>query len=416
MYVYVCPLSTTPLGAIQMTGRVRNLRIMEIDVCVSRSVRLAPPWPPAYTTAEIADYLQWVDASLSPTEVPMAEALVRLDDDAPPQRIMLPAVEVYLYAERDKLNAARRFVPGFRTLAEDAGHRVIITGDDGAVAATRGDGAAGDGVGVAFGVADIANGVPVAERARKLLAAPDLNELQKDDVYSRIMATEASDDDKWAHYRVVYKSVWGLATVDERFVTDNGFDPHNPCTVQLMHVLYPDTYANDGAVVGDYHIDKKVVILRAPLIRETLRALGFAHPFDTQHVITDIMKVWDSTGGPLKDTDMFRPDKYAMNMRLFNPQSKSNDGEEWSRVNVVRIVNTVLRRIGISLEGKDSNRVTKEGGSRPRTYAYRLNIEEVAKAAELLFLRMPFCTEGDSLLPRAIKHVASGAYKHLART
>jgi hypothetical protein len=49
-----------------------------------------------------------------------------------------------------------------------------------------------------------------------------------------------------------------------------------------------------------YHCN--TILLRAPLVSQTLDALGFRSPFDTDHVVADLMRTWDER---LKATPMF---------------------------------------------------------------------------------------------------------------
>lgn len=452
MYLYVCGRSTTPLGAMQMTGRVRKLRTNVVDACAASSVRLLPPWPPAATTEDVRAFLTWVDqhaggqeeedekegagmddttavGSVSevweaavvqrvrrlPVEDAVLPVLVDAADPAePPETFYLPSVEMLVYAERDRINASRRFLLGFRELAEDAGHVVEVVSS---VSDARA--AVGDAVLPTDTATSMTSGESVAagvkHQAGRLLAAPDLDAAAAAEVEARVMANTATEEDKWAWHRHIYKSAWGLGTVDAAFVEENGVHPCNPCTVQLCHVLFPERDI-PHAGVDDLRHDDKAMLLRAPLIRQTLHALGFAHPFDTAHVVRDLEEVWVEC---MLHTHMFGPENYKHHVRLFSADAavSRSPSDAWKRGDMVKAINMVLRRIGITLEHAGAPRQVGSRGARLRKYEYRLCPSDVAKAAELLSLRQPSCVEGGTPLAVAIRATcACGVYAHLART
>jgi hypothetical protein len=251
---------------------------------------------------------------------------------------------------------------------------------------------------------------------RVLLTAPDLEEDDEAALMARAVddggsTTRWTVEDRAAYLRARYKAAWGLRTVDAAFLAECGPYEIRQKTALLLSVALPDLAAScDDAMDA-------MCLLRAPLIRQTLDALGFAHPFDTAHVVGDIDQVWKER---LLHTDMFAPDKYGHHVRLLSADSKALSqrcpSDTWSQKDIVEVVNVVLRRMGIVLEHAGVTRHGGRRGARARKYEHRLCPSDVSKAAELLALRHPSCVEGDTVVAAAIRAAcAGGVHAHLAR-
>jgi hypothetical protein len=77
MYLYVCPLSASPLGTLQMTDRVRKLACNTVCCCAASNVRLAGPASRrAVTAAESLRFLRWMDSRIQEKQI--ASAIGRL--------------------------------------------------------------------------------------------------------------------------------------------------------------------------------------------------------------------------------------------------------------------------------------------------------------------------------------------------
>jgi hypothetical protein len=148
-------------------------------------------------------------------------------------------------------------------------------------------------------------------------------------------------------------------------------------------------------------------ILKAPLISETLEALGFLSPFDTAHEVTNLMGVWETR---LKNTEMFN--NYAYNVRLFH--QKGINGE-WDQNKISKAINMVLGAVGLKLESIVTQ--SRTSGTRSRQYRYVLNAERVAEMLNLVKLKLRSSTHRGSTpnmhARRAIYSPGYGKYDHL---
>ena len=128
MYVFCCRMSTTPMGLVQMTGRVRKLANQDIHVCTSRG--MCSPSKHAHTTVEEArNHLRWLHQAVqklsntTPTLVYDWEAGRHAWVMLPPDDTMF---EVMAHAEAARVNKELRFIETLRDLLEQAGHQVLI--------------------------------------------------------------------------------------------------------------------------------------------------------------------------------------------------------------------------------------------------------------------------------------------------
>eukprot|EP00798_Chlamydomonas_sp_ICE-L_P011168 gene11168-biopygen12626 len=263
MYLYLCPGSAAPMGALQMTGRVRHLVDTDVRTLVAKNMRVARDATQQHLThVDLYQWLRWMEGFATCLEVKHVPAIDGGDDHtlqelsggalaplfatvAPPTLKM--TVESYFLAEI--YNASFDYVSCFADLLEHAGHRVDLGTSYAAVSAARvhapaeGDVeatsefllrvlkaqeqldaltgavpvavAAPDNVPVAAPVpvaaTDILSDVPSAMRRKDLMDA----------IEQRVMANDASEDDKFLLYLSRYCSAWGIDRVDEEFLLEN---------------------------------------------------------------------------------------------------------------------------------------------------------------------------------------------------
>eukprot|EP00798_Chlamydomonas_sp_ICE-L_P032625 gene32625-biopygen12005 len=277
MYLYLCPGSAAPMGALQMTGRVRHLVDTDVRTFVAKNMRVAREATRQHLThVDLYQWLRWMEGFSTCSDVKHVPAIDGGDDHtlqelsggalaplfatvAPPTLKM--NVESYFLAEI--YNASFDYVSCFADLLEHAGHRMDLGTSYAAVSAARvhapaeGDveatsellmrvlkaqeqldaltgstpvtapdtvaatvaGAvpvtvtAPDTVTgpVAGGVTDILSDVPTAMRRKDLMDA----------IEQRVMANDASEDDKFLLYLSRYCSAWGIDRVDEAFLLEN---------------------------------------------------------------------------------------------------------------------------------------------------------------------------------------------------
>eukprot|EP00798_Chlamydomonas_sp_ICE-L_P032464 gene32464-biopygen13898 len=263
MYLYLCPGSAAPMGALQMTGRVRHLVDTDVRTLVAKNMQVARDATRQHLThVDLYQWLRWMEGFATCLEVKHVPAIDGGDDHtlqelsggalaplfatvAPPTLKM--TVESYFLAEI--YNASFDYVSCFADLLEHAGHRVDLGTSYAAVSAARvhapaeGDVeatsefllrvlkaqeqldaiigavpvavAAPDNVPVAAPVpvaaTDILSDVPSAMRRKDLMDA----------IEQRVMANDASEDDKVILYLSRYCSAWGIDRVDEAFLLEN---------------------------------------------------------------------------------------------------------------------------------------------------------------------------------------------------
>eukprot|EP00798_Chlamydomonas_sp_ICE-L_P032833 gene32833-biopygen12430 len=248
---------------IDMTGRVRHLVDTDVRTLVAKNMRVARDATRQHLThVDLYQWLRWMEGFATCLEVKHVPAIDGGDDHtlqelsggalaplfatvAPPTLMM--TVESYFLAEI--YNASFDYVSCFADLLEHAGHRVDLGTSYAAVSAARvhapaeGDVeatsefllrvlkaqeqldaitgavpvavAAPDNVPVAAPVpvaaTDILSDVPSAMRRKDLMDA----------IEQRVMANDASEDDKFLLYLSRYCSAWGIDRVDEAFLLEN---------------------------------------------------------------------------------------------------------------------------------------------------------------------------------------------------
>ena len=211
---------------------------------------------------------------------------------------------------------------------------------------------------------------------RSILEAQDydaessgLAELQK-----RIMGNEATEADKWADFKHRYKSGWAVDRVDEPFLRRNGVQPTSSEVQQLVRVLYPPLCQGSA----DASVAARASLLKAPLIRDVIDALGLKSPFDTETEIKDLPAVWEKG---LKGVEMFRD--YPRTAKLFTSAGRTS---EWTVNTISKALGMVLGSVGLSLDSK-SKRVQRKG-EKTIIYVYKVNPDKAARMLELVRLKM----------------------------
>eukprot|EP00798_Chlamydomonas_sp_ICE-L_P029736 gene29736-biopygen4362 len=341
MYLYLCPGSTGPMGALQMTGRVRHLVDTDVRTLVAKNMRVAREATRQHLThVDLYQWLRWMDGFSTCDDVKHVQAIDGGEEHtlqelsggalaplcatvAPPTLKM--TVESYFLAEIH--NASFDYLSCFADLVEPAGHRVDLGTSYAAVSAARviapGEGdveatsefllrvlKAQEQMDALTGSAPVAVpapgtvAAPVAVPGTNILSNPDVPTAMRrkdlmDAIEQRVMANDASEDDKFILYLNRYCSAWGVDRVDEEFLMENKPGAVGSPKARLMsRLLCPILRPVRGA---DVHTTEHSGLLKIVLIEETLAALGFSSPFDTETVIPNLMTVFDTK---LKGTQM----------------------------------------------------------------------------------------------------------------
>eukprot|EP00798_Chlamydomonas_sp_ICE-L_P027840 gene27840-biopygen5243 len=263
MYLYLCPGSAAPMGALQMTGRVRHLVDTDVRTLVAKNMRVAREATRQHLThVDLYQWLRWMEGFSTCLDVKHIPAIDGGDDHtlqelsdgvlaplfatvAPPTLKM--TVESYFLAEI--YNASFDYVSCFADLLEHAGHRMDLGTSYAAVSAARvhappeGDMEATSeflmrvlkaqeqldaltGVVHAPVLALAPDAVPVPAPAPDTVSGTDIPTAMRrkdlmDAIEQRVMANDASEDDKFIMYLSRYCSAWGIDRVDEAFLLEN---------------------------------------------------------------------------------------------------------------------------------------------------------------------------------------------------
>eukprot|EP00798_Chlamydomonas_sp_ICE-L_P032371 gene32372-biopygen2129 len=326
MYLYLCPGSTGPMGALQMTGRVRHLVDTDVRTLVAKNMRVAREATRQHLThVDLYQWLRWMDGFSTCDDVKHVQAIDGGEEHtlqelsggalaplcatvAPPTLKM--TVESYFLAEIH--NASFDYLSCFADLVEPAGHRVDLGTSYAAVSAARviapGEGdveatsefllrvlKAQEQMDALTGSAPVAVPAPgtgavlvaVTVPGTNILSNPDVPTAMRrkdllDAIEQRVMANDASEDDKFIMYLSRYCSAWGIDRVDKAFLLENKPGAVGSPKARLMsRLLCPILRPVRGA---DVHTTEHSGLLKIVLIEETLAALGFSSPFDTETV------------------------------------------------------------------------------------------------------------------------------------
>lgn len=339
-----------------MSGRVRKLACSTVECLASSNMQLTGPSKTrAITVGEMHTYLTWMDSNIREQIVEMQDIRVQLSaTEFGTCRVAAPTalLHVLSHYETEKHNSLSKFYQEFQVLATTAGH--IVQSDESKFPARKAD----------------PKSLPTT--IKRLLEAPDVNKAEQDAIFSRIRRNKASEQDKYTFYRVQYKAGRGVDILDEDFVLSNGAQPICIKTQQLIHVLFPHL-----DMQGDIQTEDKRINMRVPLIVGVVKALGFASPFDTNHIITDLMNVWREG---VRHTKMFQDARYHNNRSLFSTHVAKTLVDSLTPQQVVKSINMVLNAIGLSLQ-----RLSKVNAS---CLDYEMKKSPVKRMIELVKLRV----------------------------
>jgi hypothetical protein len=395
MYVYVCSKSTTPWGLMQMTGRVRNLGSSVISCCFARGM-LNRPALPRMTVAEARLHIQWLDQETE-HKGRIVKMAVRQDynSSTPPVEVCIAAADAFLevaaHNHAAEKNSAQRFFAELCMLLEAAGHKVQLRvhGKSLGQSTTR-----------------CLDKRELDDKAKKLLLAPDLTHDQFMDLRVVIFRVMASEAEKWAYTKALYKSAWGIGLVDKAFLEEHGPEPQAPKVMQLIRMLAPSLYPRLGA--GP--LQSKPLLI-APLLNELLHVLGFKSPFDTEHSFKGPLEaVYEAK---LKNTQLFK--EYWNTVQLFSQEAERSPGQNgWSNDQLGKKLHMFLSACGLKLRHRDNRASTKARARLPPDYS--LDKTYVAEMAELvkLKLRSKISSIENGHARDHINHLELQKYAHLA--
>ena len=236
-----------------------------------------------------------------------------------------------------------------------------------------------------------------------LLACADLTEHEFQIIHSRVCSNMASEDDKWLHYRHLYKAKWGIDLISQAFVDEHGTNPGSAKVHLCMRLLFPHMRVIDCGSVRH-----STTLLQVALISQVLAAMGWAHPFDVDKSV-----LADEAKAALLQTDMFK--NYANNIRLFDPRAKPT--KTWNNKAIVDSISLVLGACGMGVESTASR--TQLDGQRVRTYQYNIAKDSAEMMASLVNLKRRNATSLTCAQPGALTFLEAtgfGQYSDLVVT
>ncbi len=374
MHVYCCRLSTTPMGLAQMTGRVRALRDLNVQLCAPGGLA-APSKNRKMTVSEAREFLMWHQASLQ--RLPSHSTRAKDWDtgreawlDLPQEDVMF---EVTAHNEAARFNSSARFFEELQDLLEAGGHAVRHAEDKPAPEPQI------KSVDVADKPQTEQSHAPreAVSKLEGLLKAPDLTEEKWAAVRGRVHAGSATAADKWAHMRHLYKQCWGVDTLDEDFLLHHGTNCQAPEVSQLSCMVYPDAFQPVELTPAHQRMMR-----RALLLNELMQALGFRSPFDVEHSFkVDLKDVFHDT---LRHTELFRD--YAMNVRLFSSAAQVQP-PAWDGKAVGKVLAMLLGKCGLALKRKQDRTMQRGRKVTSGASVYSLDPWKVQQMSELLWLR-----------------------------
>lgn len=388
MYVYACTQSTTVLGLLQMTGRIRHLKDPRIQCCVGKGIRLGFQHShPRATYNQKLHALRYIGKSAYKSL--LFDTKVRIEGGK--KAVLLPDSPMLVaiaHAEARISNTASRFMSEFKRLVEDLGHRVQIAPK------SEED-------------AKYVCEAPEKKKVQMLVEAKDLNESEFERIFQLICQNKASEPQKWAYDKHLYKQAWGIDRVDHEFVKENGTALGHPGLSMFKRV-----FGTNRAASKELGPLEAKLILKADIAREIFWALGFEHPFDFDKIVPI-----DDIREKLLSLEMFKNHNRYIKMFGSKACQKGSEEADWSYKNIKNVLDSVLSSFGVHLQ-HDTLRIRNAGG-RTRKYNIALNRELNSRFAEFMLLR--FRTHGvNHALPPAILSFVLGMtlerYEHLVDT
>ena len=197
------------------------------------------------------------------------------------------------------------------------------------------------------------------------------------------------------------RNAYGIVKLDKAFV-----DTHSEWTNVKTHTILAVTRTYDGhpiCPVDDAPKQDPKVSKVASVVADTMKCLGFAHTFDTEHAVKDIVAVWERTQARKN---------YASVVRLFNWRAKK-EPSTWVKKDVVETIGMILRAAGLKLSVARSRPKTKGVRGIPQT-TYTLDKESAVEMATLATLVYPSLGYGTGAQEKAVVSLRDlDRYSHL---
>lgn len=352
-YVFANLRSTSASGLFQMVWRIRNLGSSDVMCYAQQGIRLGPGGKRKVTVSECIENLRFIkDKAISNCE---REVIIKGDDE-----LLLPKLGPFALATAHnnarRLNSQSRFYNEFADIAESQGHLVSydLVDNDGGPRKSK------------------VQWRPMNINAKKLVETDMIDEDEFLSIEDRIYRCRASEDDKWKSYKHKYMRSWGIDTVDETFVLENGTEISNVA----VKLLIKNTF--DVALLFDAEnpSEEKLYVVRT-VLSDIMRVMGWEHPFHVGKVVCV-----DEKKEELLQIPFFK--EYDRFIKIFNPWAEIHT--VWDHLTMFSALETVFRSIGIGIVSERKRKQIKK--VKHTSYWYSLNSDSCNKMASLVNLRI----------------------------
>jgi hypothetical protein len=352
MFLYICQQSTYPRGLDQMKGRVRRLEDPSVLCFVQQGIKLPSEGrieraeggayltefsrefqrPPRLGLEETYQWFLWGDLIA-------AQRGVKGFCDSAVTRLLA-------HNEKEVSNGSTHFYEEFTELLQSDGHRV-------------------KGV----RVEDVAEGEGLVTEARRgkyllteMIKALDITPAEFAEIEVRVLKKRDSPGERIQLEKYKLAQFYGVPRLSEGFLETFGVYPNRSITF-LLQVVDPG-YVFDGEEIGR----QRYLPLMATIAREILQILGFAHPFDHEHVTPTLEDLRQA----LASTAYFR--EYSNNVKLFHARASSNSDVLASQKSVTIALNHIFAAMGLRLKSKLMGRKDIKGGEEDVGKRRRLHV------------------------------------------
>lgn len=353
-----CLQSTTASGFYQMLWRVRHLEESVVKIYAQPSICLGPGGHKRITVDECIKTLQYTKTKVM--EFENVKTIKNLDGETILVPRLSPIALATAHNDARRLNSQSRFYKEFVDIAESQEHTVSYVVGEAETSSHR----------------KKVNVSPSNMNMEILLTAAEITDSQFEYLHGRIVACEATEEDKQRHYKFRYMRSWRIDIIDEAFVKENGIAVSCPSLKRLIRYIYGDVCLRDWEDPED---DKLMVHCR--VFREIIAALGLKHPLDFAKNVAAT-----ECRDKLMTTTYFS--QYETMSRVFNPRAEAVT--EWNNKRITEALNTVFHVFGLNIKST-AQRSRKTG----RTYTYSIDESKATRIAALINLRMRFSVAVD---------------------
>lgn len=383
LYVYCCLRSTTPLGGVQMTGRVRQLKSSKIECCVTEN--MIGQVQPKVTTAEMLSEIRWLykhsrrlsssDEEPKITNIPLTFQYVEGG-----KKVLLPEDSPMLHviaANRARyVNGQSRFIAEMIQLLNEQGHKAYVVRAE------------------PIKKKDDEEAI-LSMTKQKLLTMAPVKKIEWEKIKLRIDTAKASEEDKWQDLVNAYCAAWGIKLVTSDFLEKHGIECGSSAVKHVLELLAP-SHSTDP--VGNYERDTFPVM--NGVLKEVTEALGLKSIVDYETVFV-LEDRWDA----LMKTSLFTERKNTY--KLFNRRPPVVEGAYTIR-QITDTLKSVFKACGIcyATKGRDQTKNAR--------HCYTLTKESCEESLELAFMRYKSRERVKGYEePLVFKNFKPKVYKHL---